>query len=1802
MKKLFLLFFLLTTSLRKSFTRFAFLVIGFVLFSINANAQVTKTVGISGSDYATLKLAFDAINAGTLTGAIQLQIKDNTTETASSLNASGVGSANYTSVLIYPTVTGKTITAQIFGTLIALNGANNVTFDGRLRNSSGVLTGSAADLIISNTAADPAATTIRLTANASNNTITYCTIKGKGNSNTLGTVTLNAPTVASAIGCGNNTISNNTFTGTATGTNNRPWTVIYSAGISGAENTGNTIQNNDFVNCTQLASTGICVNFGTFNKTTTISGNSFFENEGLASITGTQPYTFISVTGGSGYTVSNNYIGGTATQCGGTNFIKTSGNNQGNVFKGIAFSSAITSGSASVIQNNTIKKITWASVGTGNAAWTGIELSGAHDVSVIGNTIGDIITTNNATGSIIAGVVKVDGTTNQTIKNNYIYGITTSDSTSQLFGFYITGGLSTISNNIISLGTTNSTAIFGIWEAVTVAGKNNSYYFNTIRIGGTSTSGTPLSIPFASNSTVNTRIIQNNIFVNARTNSGATGTNYAFYLSTTTTGTNLTIGYNDYFVSGTGGVLGFYGANVSSGTVIVTGKDVGSVNVDPVFANATGTAAVDFKASGATLTGVAGTGITTDYIGTTRNIPTMGAWESIAGLPTLAATTAATVITAISASSGGNVTAIGTSAVTTRGVCWSTTTGPTDALATKTVDGNGLGSFTSSITGLTANTTYFVRAYARNSTGAAYGAEISFTTLTNLPTLAATTAATSITATTASSGGNVTAIGASPVDFRGVCWSTTTGPTVALATKTVDGSGLGSFTSNITGLAASTTYFVRAYATNGSGTAYGAEISFTTLTNLPTLAATTAATSITATTASSGGNVTAIGASAVNFRGVCWSTTTGPTVALTTKTVDGSGLGSFTSSITGLAGNTTYFVRAYATNGSGTAYGAEISFTTLLPASPTPTILAANVKSIYSDTYTQAATYTSWDNWYNTPNTGAILADAGNARMFAVATGGVSGTSNFISPTSLDVSTMSFLHVDVYPTTATSVGVTLVKLSNGAASTYVSLGTLIPNQWNSKNIAISNYAGFSNDVKQVGFNSPSTGIFYMDNLYFYTVPAAPTGALTIVNSTCASACTVTGGSIALGTVAGPGGTLQYSTNGGGSWSAALPSYSGGLTILASVLDGNGNRSGNTTVGTTVAGVCTTPTAPTGALTIVNSTCASACTISGGSIAIGSVSGSGGTLEYSTNGGTTWSSTLPSYAAPQTIIASVINASGCRSGNTTVGATIAGTCTTPSVPTGSLTIVNSTCASACTVSGGSIAIGNVSANGGGTLEYSTNGGTNWSSTLPSYSAPQTIIASVINASGCRSGNTTVGSTIAGTCTTPSVPTGSLTIVNSTCASACTVSGGSIAIGNVSANGGGTLEYSTNGGTNWSSTLPSYSAPQTIIASVINGGGCRSGNTTIGATVAGTCTTPAAPTGSLTIVNSTCASACTVSGGSIAIGNVSANGGGTLEYSTDSGSNWSSTLPSYSAPQTIIASVINSGGCRSGNTTVGATIAGTCTTPATPTISAGSSTTFCSGGSVVLTSSSGTGYLWSTGATTASITVSTAGSYTVQVSNAGGCLSLASDPTTVAVTAQPEWFADVDNDGYSSSLAASIFSCTQPSGYKLASQLVNGGVGSLGTDCVDIPSDLTVNPLNVLPVNIHPGLTEVCYNNVDDNCNGTKSEGCAAVPVTVVNGSPASFSSFSCSFYSYPGATIVGYQIEIERFANGVSAGPAVTLPVQTSRFFSIPTNMRVYTTDTTLTTYKIRASAVINGEVVGYSYAPVTFGSYAIPKS
>ncbi len=343
---------------------------------------------------------------------------------------------------------------------------------------------------------------------------------------------------------------------------------------------------------------------------------------------------------------------------------------------------------------------------------------------------------------------------------------------------------------------------------------------------------------------------------------------------------------------------------------------------DNVIAGGTGTGAFSGE-----LTGLLSN--TTYYIRAyaTNSVGTnYGEQKTFTTLPYLVPTIEAVEPTAVSYytfTCGGNVTDEGTYAVTARGLCWATTPNPTISNPYIAL-GNGTGSFFHTFTDLTANTTYYVRAYAINSVGIAYSEQMEVTTLANTAPLVVTQSANVVGVCQ----GNVTSDGGLEVTARGFCYSTYPNPTI-YDNYVAAGSGSGAFTATLPDLVGGTTYYVKAYATNALGTIYGEQMSFVRAV-LPTVT-TSAVSNIDSPSVTCGGNVTADGYSTVTARGVCWSTSHSPTIS-NSKTTDGTGTGSFTSTLASITAGTTYYIRAYATNGAGTAYGAEVSFTAQCPA------------------------------------------------------------------------------------------------------------------------------------------------------------------------------------------------------------------------------------------------------------------------------------------------------------------------------------------------------------------------------------------------------------------------------------------------------------------------------------------------------------------------------------------------------------------------------------------------------------------------------------------------------------------------------------------------------------------------------------------------------------------------------------------------------------------------------------------------------------------------------------------------------
>ena len=280
---------------------------------------------------------------------------------------------------------------------------------------------------------------------------------------------------------------------------------------------------------------------------------------------------------------------------------------------------------------------------------------------------------------------------------------------------------------------------------------------------------------------------------------------------------------------------------------------------------------------------------------------------------------------------------------------YSTTSNPTTS-DNKVICGSGKGAFSCNLTDLQDGVTYYVRAYAVNEKGIAYGEEKSFTTTAITVPTVITSSATNISFTSSTVGGTVTDDGGATVTERGVVYSTTSNPTTS-DNKVICGSGKGAFSCNLTDLQDGVTYYVRAYAVNEKGTAYGEEKAFTTTAITVPTVITSSVNNISYTSATVGGTVTDDGSATVTERGVVYSTTSNPTTS-DNKVICGSGKGAFSCNLTDLQDGVTYYVRAYAVNEKGTAYGEEKAFTTT--AITVPTVITSSVNNI---SYTSAAIY-----------------------------------------------------------------------------------------------------------------------------------------------------------------------------------------------------------------------------------------------------------------------------------------------------------------------------------------------------------------------------------------------------------------------------------------------------------------------------------------------------------------------------------------------------------------------------------------------------------------------------------------------------------------------------------------------------------------------------------------------------------------------------------------------------------------------------------------------------------------------------
>lgn len=478
------------------------LLIAMILFAISpfgvVKGQTSVEVGV-GKTYTNVKAAFDAINNGTLTGAIALKITSSITNSSSAiLNATG-GSANYSSVSIYPTVNDVLLSGTLNGSLFVLNGADYVTINGSVNDG----TSMSNSMTIRNTNSGTSANVIELKSGASSNTIKYCNITTNITNYGGNIIKFNANDA--------NNNSGNLITKCKINSYSSGKSLIYATGSSTGFNTSNTLSFNEFYSFIKAGVESKAININDHSSNWTIQDNSFYEPSTISG--NSYSYYCIYINTGDNFRIERNFFGGQAVSCSSSNPLEITGTNSP-IFYGIYMN--VGNSTASLIDGNIIRKI---NISSSNATpFYGIYINagavklGTSSSNYIGKETSNdsIIVTNTSNNAISYGIYnKSDDNTE--IYETRIGSIKTVGSSSfshSFYGIYKTGsGTTKISNNYIgststsnsiniSSASTSTTAqeLFGIFSAgsgsVTISANtiskiSNNYAYSSATDGKT---------------------------------------------------------------------------------------------------------------------------------------------------------------------------------------------------------------------------------------------------------------------------------------------------------------------------------------------------------------------------------------------------------------------------------------------------------------------------------------------------------------------------------------------------------------------------------------------------------------------------------------------------------------------------------------------------------------------------------------------------------------------------------------------------------------------------------------------------------------------------------------------------------------------------------------------------------------------------------------------------------------------------------------------------------------------------------------------------------------------------------------------------------------------------------------------------------------------------------------------------------------------------------------------------------------------------------------------------------------------
>jgi len=236
--------------------------------------------------------------------------------------------------------------------------------------------------------------------------------------------------------------------------------------------------------------------------------------------------------------------------------------------------------------------------------------------------------------------------------------------------------------------------------------------------------------------------------------------------------------------------------------------------------------------------------------------------------------------------------------------------------------------FSVTVSELSEATTYYYRYIVWNPNTSFELETKSFSTSIGFATVT-TAEVTDITRSTAKGGGEVTYESGSPVTERGLCWCEFHNPTIN-DTHLASGSGMGSFTVTMTNLEYNKTYYVRAYAKNEKGVAYGEEVSFITSEATQPIVSTLECSNVTTMSVDLSGNISDNGGWQICDCGFCFGIDPEPDINSHHISAGVVNSGNFQVTLQGLKAGESYYVRAYAKNSVGISYGEQKQLTTTI--------------------------------------------------------------------------------------------------------------------------------------------------------------------------------------------------------------------------------------------------------------------------------------------------------------------------------------------------------------------------------------------------------------------------------------------------------------------------------------------------------------------------------------------------------------------------------------------------------------------------------------------------------------------------------------------------------------------------------------------------------------------------------------------------------------------------------------------------------------------------------------------------------